>query len=107
MTPTLPAKPAVVPLGYDFQGLNVRLNALRAEMLEMKTMGFLPDANLSEAENHKLAAAFQEKQRQLVLESLSILAALRKTSSGPARAGGKRAKKAPLDLDALEASIDL
>lgn len=104
MIPTLHPDTLAPPQG-DFVSLNARLLALRSEQLELRRRGFTPDPNLSDAENSALAAAFQDRLRLMVREQLSILAALRKTSSGPAKQGGKRAKKVPLDLDALENSI--
>lgn len=103
--PALPtttlASPALTPVQDPF----LRLRELQAEQLQLEARGFKPDPAKSEADNARDAFHFQDRMRKLILEQLELYTILRKTSAGPARAGGKRAKKAPLDLAALEASV--
>jgi hypothetical protein len=89
----------------QFLDLNAKLKLLQAEQLRLDAQGFHPDPTKSDQENALLAQAFHEKMRLLMKEQLSIYATLRKTAAGPPKAGGKRAKKAPLDLASLEDSV--
>jgi hypothetical protein len=89
----------------QFVDLNVKLKQLQAEQLLLDQLGPPYDPEKSDQENALAAQTFHDKMRALMKEQLTIYATLRKTAAGPARAGGKRAKKAPLDLAALEDSV--
>ena len=58
------------------------------------------DETLSEEENTKLHQEHANLLRKIIRFQMGCIFKLRKTSStGPAARGGKRAKKAPLDLE--------
>lgn len=84
--------------------LEARFRALRARYLarsELAREGKHIQPGLSEEARSEAVAAFEAETAQLIQEQLSIIARLRRTATGPAKAGGKRAKKAPIDLAAL------
>lgn len=85
--------------------LVAKRHALGLRQQELEARGCPYDAGLSDVENAKRQYFHQEELRQLVREQLEIMAKLRNTAAGPAKAGGKRAKKAPVDLAALEDSV--
>lgn len=79
---------------------------LKQHRLEQMSRKWAPDESLSEEENSKLKLAFDERTAWLIKQQLSIISRLRKTgTTGPAKAGGKRAKRAPKDIRALEMKI--
>lgn len=90
------------PLTHD--QLLARRQALGARQLELEK-GCPYDPTLSEADNAKKQYFHQEELKHVVREQLDIMAKMRSTAAGPAKAGGKRAKKAPVDLAALEDSV--
>lgn len=102
MSPTTSA-PTTLP--SDPVALIARREALGRKQAELEARGAPYDDKLSDGENARNQYFFQEELRQCVKEQLEIMAILRKTAAGPAKAGGKRAKKAPVDLSALEDSI--
>lgn len=83
--------------------LNARLNEAQAEQLSIPD--WKPDAARSDEENAKSRQAYDDKLRGLIHEQMGIIFKLRKTATGPAAKGGKRAKKAPVDMVSLEESI--
>jgi len=85
--------------------LNARLNDARAEQLAMMKKGWIPDPRFSEEENSTAQVEWEAKLQALIREQMGIIFVLRKTSTGPAKAGGKRAKKAPIDLSAVDDAI--
>jgi hypothetical protein len=89
----------------QFLDLNARLKQLQAEQLSMDAQGPPYDPSKSDLENATAAREFHDRMGALMKEQLTIYATLRKTAAGPAAKGGKRAKKAPLDLSALEDSV--
>lgn len=104
----LPDQPA---LGTDLTEVNdpSKLTAFfeqaSAKHKELVRAGCVPDSTLSDeanAENHRI---FDDQLRLLIRRQIDCITKLRKTSTGPAKAGGKRAKKAPVDLKSLEDAI--
>lgn len=89
--------------------LQARFDALRAEYEERRqaiAKGTLcPPAGLEEI----ALAAWRKEQDEItanmISEQIKLLAMLRRTTQGPARKGGKRAKKAPVDLDSLDEEL--
>ena len=105
MSNLAPTAVAVADPLRDKATLMVELDQLQAEQLALEAQGFIADPTKPDWENQKAAKDFEETLRKKVMRQLEILALLRRTASGPARAGGKRAKRAPLDLEALESSV--
>ena len=102
---SIPANANVAERPLTHEELLVRRQQLGIKQSEMETKGCPYDPTKSDAENAKAQYFFQEELRQVVRDQLDIMAILRKTAAGPAKAGGKRAKKAPVDLGALEDSV--
>ena len=92
-------------LNPAFVDLNDRLAQLHQEQKALMATGCPPNPNISDYENAILRKNYEETLAAKVKEQLAILATLRTTAAGPAKAGGKRAKKAPIDLEALESSL--
>lgn len=85
--------------------LNELLRQYRAEQLSRK---WQPDANASDQANEAAKAAFDKRTAWLINQQIGILAKSRKTgTTGPAKAGGKRAKRAPIDIASLNARLGL
>lgn len=82
-----------------------RRKTLTEQQLTMQREGCPYDPALSESENALKQKLFQDKLSFLINMQLRLIAVARKTASGPAKAGGKRAKRAPIDLAALEDSV--
>ncbi len=97
-----PANTSVPPPEPTLLELQAMRQALTKRQLDLETAGCPYDSALSEAENAKRQYDYQEELKKLIHDQLQILAKLRKTASGPAKAGGKRAKKAPLDLSSMD-----
>lgn len=85
--------------------LHTQLELLQAEQLEMQRKGYVSDPALSDDENIKGKILHDARIQSLVTQQLQILADMRKTAAGPAKAGSRKAKRAPIDLAALEDSI--
>lgn len=81
--------------------LNSHLDRLVAEYAQLK----IELAKAKAANDEPLIAALSESAKLMVHDQIAIISKLRRTSSGPAKAGGKRAKKAPLDLAAALANL--
>jgi hypothetical protein len=80
--------------------LEARFKELRRQSDQTK-LGIQPPENASEAEIYALREAHSARQVSLVREQIEIIAKLRGKASGPAKGGGKRAKKAPIDMSHL------
>ena len=83
--------------------LDQELKLLRGEQFNMED--WKPAADATEEANAESKRHYDDRVAFLIRRQIAILAALRKTGTGPAKAGGKRAKKAPTDLAALEAKL--
>ena len=80
--------------------LDARLRELRIIQAK-RPRAFVPPPGMPDELVELSRKAWDEETASLVREQLTILSKLRRTSAGPARKGGTRAKKAPLDLGAL------
>lgn len=101
-----PANANVDPLdALSLNDLLARRQALTREQLELERTGCPYDQALSEAENARNQYFHQQKLVQLVHDQLVLMAAMRKTASGPVKAGAKRKKKGPVDLSVIEDGI--
>lgn len=89
----------------DPQVLSQMLNRYSEEQTLLETEGFVADSTLSDEQNAERKQQFDMKLASLIEKQIGIIFKLRKTATGPAKAGGKRAKKAPADLAALDAAI--
>jgi hypothetical protein len=85
--------------------LDAMLKSLR---LEQNSRRYIPDPTLSEEQNAHKRHDYDKRTAELIKLQIGILSKQRKTgTTGPAKAGGKRAKKAPVDLLALERKLGL
>lgn len=101
-----PLSPVLIELGTtDPVQLAAILFEKNKEQLEMQRKGFQEDPAKSPEENAQLRLAWEEKLRVLCHTQMQIVFFIRKTGTGPAKAGGKRAKKAPLDQRAIDDAI--
>lgn len=86
--------------------LQARFDALRAQYEDRRQKiakgELVPPPGLEEI----ALAAWRREQDEitanLISAQIKLIALQRRTTQGPARKGGKRAKKAPIDLDALD-----
>lgn len=107
LVPSLPA-PELVPAPTtdgERLALEARLKNLRAAWASRPQYFQPPRGDMSEVELTEARRAWEETSKLMIREQIEILAVLRRTSAGPARKGGTRAKKAPLDLGAFLAKV--
>lgn len=102
-----PANPSTRIEETDPIKMTARLDEAKAEQLLMTEKGFLAPSGATEEEAAAAKLQWDYKLADLINEQLGLIMKLRKTSTGPAAKGGKRAKKAPLDLKALEESLGM
>lgn len=95
LLPVIPAQEESDPIV-----LEARLKELRKQYDQSRLGAQIPEG-ASEAELYSLRESHSARQISLVKEQIEIIAKLRGKASGPAKAGGKRAKKAPIDLSHL------
>lgn len=101
MTQPLPSVlPALPEETLDPVALEARLKELRRQLDQTKRE-LISTTDRSEAEIAELRASHSARQISIIEESIAIIAKLRGKASGPAKAGGKRAKKAPIDMSHL------
>jgi hypothetical protein len=96
----VPVVPPLVEETVDPIILEARLKDLRRQYDQTK-LGVQMPAGASEEEIYALREAHSARQVSIVKESIAIIAKLRGKASGPAKGGGKRAKKAPIDMSHL------
>lgn len=98
--------PATTPLTEaDAITLSSRLEDLRRIWAARSKVFIAPPGEHSEVELSLLRKQWEAESQSLIREQIAIIAKLRRTSAGPAKKGGKRAKTAPLDLGALLTNI--
>ena len=92
------------PLSDDPVLLDAELKELRAAQLNRAK--FEPNPNASDEVNAANSRHHDHIEALMIRRQISIIAFLRKTgTTGPAKGGGKRAKKAGADFAALQARI--
>ena len=89
--------------------INERFNALREQYEARRQMiakgQLLPPEGLSEI----ALAAWKKEQDEItagmISEQIKLIAMLRRTTQGPAKKGGKRAKNAPINLADMDEEL--
>jgi hypothetical protein len=94
-------RPALEITESDPIKLDNRLRELQAAQLRRKIQGLQIPEGTSQGEADRLRREWNSSYALEIKEMIGITMKLRRTSAGPAAKGGKRAKRAPLDMDAV------
>lgn len=100
----VPLVPGEILNDADRLALSARLDQLRRANAH-RPKHFQAPPGLDEVTLAAERARWDAETQALIREQLTILAQLRRTSAGPARKGGKRAKSAPVDLGSMLAKL--
>ena len=93
------------PDAFDRPMLEARLNQLRQLYASRPKHFQAPPGMVDEVAIAAARAAFDAETQHLIREQIATISFLRRTSAGPAKKGGKRAKSAPLDLSSMMAQL--
>jgi len=100
-------RPALSITETDPIKLDNRLRELQAEQIRRKSLGLQLPEGASQSEADRLRRCWNEETALQIKEMIGITMKLRRTSAGPAAKGGKRAKRAPLDMESVIMDLGL
>lgn len=97
--------PVIVANDDDPIQVNENFNTLRGEYEKRRKALDNGEIKPPEGLNDIQLAVWKKEQDEItanmISEQIKLIAIMRRTTQGPAKRGGKRAKSAPIDLDAM------